>query len=346
MSLLLDALKNASTRKDEIAKESNQTTPIDQDRDSSQKLAASFFRNSENNSLLSLSNPLLIAVLTLVVIISGTYWWQLHSVSAEKMALSSQNISSKTASYIDLKENKELPASVAPAIPDIVIAAVELESINSLVDQMQSEHASTMANEEQKRKKLETILSEKTKALNNAEQQIISLNTRIKTLEDKTKAQNIAEQELNKSLDERTQTLALAEQNVTQLNAQIKKGELEIKQFEEKLATAETSNKQLQQVYDEEKAALTNQLDFLQEENKTIRDEQILASANVAKIQKIQDTIFLQLKDEYKNARGKIKGYERNIQQAKQMSSKKIAPNPKEGISLKLDMQLDAIGNR
>ena len=178
MSLLLDALKNASARKDEIAKESNQTTKDSQHRESSQKLAASFFRNSKNNSLIS--NPLLITVLTLAIIISGTYWWQLHSTSS---------VSEENKSQPVQVASQETSTPAEPAIPGIVTAAVELESINSLVDQMQSEHASIMANEERKRKELETTLLEKTKALKIAEQQVLSLNRQKKQLsmaDDKT----------------------------------------------------------------------------------------------------------------------------------------------------------------
>jgi hypothetical protein len=397
MSLLLDALKNASARKDETAKESNQTTKESQDRESSQKLAASFFRISENNSLLSLRSPFLIAVLTIVLVISGAYWWQLHFASSVFEENKKQPIQVAT---------QETSTPAAPAIPDVVTAAIELESMTSLVDQMQSEHASVMANEERKRKELEITLLEKAKTLKIAEQEMASLKQRLEhsnvsrdqldkelsaqlsslQLEQKQKNKKIEttnrkQQELTKSLDGRTQALALAEKNVAQLNAQSKKDQLAIQQFEEKLVTEETSNKQLQQIYDaekalrqketaeialkvddnnkahtlailevsklqQEKAALANQLNSLQKENKTIRDEQTLASTNIAKIQKIQDSIFLQLKDKYKSALEKIKRYESDIEQTKSLAAKENSPNPKEGIPLKLDMQLGAIGNQ
>ncbi|MBT7951120.1 MAG: hypothetical protein HN764_05820 [Gammaproteobacteria bacterium] len=462
MSLLLDALKNASARKDEIAKESNQTTKDSQHRESSQKLAASFFRNSKNNSLIS--NPLLITVLTLAIIISGTYWWQLHSTSS---------VSEENKSQPVQVASQETSTPAEPAIPGIVTAAVELESINSLVDQMQSEHASIMANEERKRKELETTLLEKTKALKIAEQQVLSLNRQKKqlsmaddktnteleakvvelksikqehaakllalqteqssqanTLATKTKSLKTAEQqiaslntqleesklerikleteltaqlaslessqqqqskkidiankkqkELLTSLDTKTQALTSAEQSIIKLNTQIKENKLLNQQLEGKLSDAATINEQLKKKYNteqtvteqqraelamklsesnksndlavlqvnklqQEKVALANQVESLQEENKGIRAEQLLAGANVAKIQKIQDSIFLQLKDEYKNALGKIKRYESDIEQAKSLAVKENSPNPKDGIPLKLDMQLGAIGNQ
>ena len=463
MSLLLDALKNASARKDEIAKESNQTTKESQDRESSQKLAASFFRISENNSLLSIRSPLLIAALTLALVISGAYWWQLHSISSV------------------LEENKILPIQVAsqetttpvaPATPGIVTAAAELESMTSLVDQMQSEYASIMANEEQKRKELEITLLEKTKALKVAEQQMVSLNMQLKKLSiaankakteldartvelksikkkhaaklltlqteqsrqatnlgKKTKSLKTAEQEIaslnsqleesklerdklnteltaqlatlesrqqqqskkidiaNKkqkellmSLDTKTQSLTSAEQKIVKLNTQIKENKLMNQQLEGELAKAVTINEQLQQKYraektvtekqraelamklsennkshdlavlevnklQQEKAALANQLESLQEENKEITAKQLMASTNVEKIQKIQDKIFLQLKGEYKNALEKIKGYEQGIQRSNKIATSKKPPNPKDGVSLRMDMQLSIKSN-
>jgi hypothetical protein len=464
MSLLLDALKNASARKDETAKESNQTTKESQDRESSQKLAASFFRISENNSLLSLRSPLFITVLTLALVISGVYWWQLHSTSSVFEENKNQPI--QVAS-------QETTTSAAPAIPGIVTAAVELESMTSLVDQLQSEHASIMANEERKRKELEITLLEKTKALKIAEQQVVSLNLQQKklsmvddkantelvakivklksikqkhaakllalqteqsrqanTLAKKTKSLKAAEQEvasLNSQLEEsklergkldteltaqlaalesrqqqqsnkisianreqeelvvslgtKTQALISAEKSIVKLNTQIKENTLLNQQLEGKLSEAVTINEQLQQKYDaektiaekqraelamklsennksndlavlqinklqQEKAALENQLESLQEENKGIRAKQLLAGANVIKIQKIQDSIFLQLKDEYKSALEKIKKYESDIEQAESLAEKENSPSPKDGIHLKLDMQLGAIGNQ
>ena len=211
--------------------------------------------------------------------------------------------------------------------------------------------------------------------------QLASLESSQQQQSKKIDIANKKQKELLTSLDTKTQALTSAEQSIIKLNTQIKENKLLNQQLEGKLSDAATINEQLKKKYNteqtvteqqraelamklsesnksndlavlqvnklqQEKVALANQVESLQEENKGIRAEQLLAGANVAKIQKIQDSIFLQLKDEYKNALGKIKRYESDIEQAKSLAVKENSPNPKDGIPLKLDMQLGAIGNQ
>jgi hypothetical protein len=341
MSLLLDALKNASAQKDKNTETLSQSAQAAQDLDSSQQRATSLF-NSSRKSPSRIPAPAIISSLALVIIAAGIYWWPFHNdMQNTRLATSIATTPVKPVPS-PTKENSGQATKVAPetqamptgtASPNIDSETEQLERMTAIVDQMQQEHAYVLLNHERKRKELEKALSEKSNALTVAHNQAVSLNMQIKKMTATTEKvnaelrrnkaeQKLAQQQYNQEKSVSSKRLAELESSTAKINREYK--------------LAAVKNEKLAQ----ENTGLKTQVQALEKEHDDSKTKQALASANIEKIQQVQNGLFQQLKAEYQQALQKIENYERKAQSSKSIASSKQPVNPEDGISLRLETQL------
>jgi len=189
-----------------------------------------------------------------------------------------------------------------------------------------------------KQDKLNSTIEAKTAALTLADKTIATLHSQI---EGKDQSLGEIKTQLSQALaaremtdDKNSEALRLVNEKQLSLNSTIAEKNQQQAQAITKLRKIEQENK-----------LLNSQIDSLKKQNEANKKQQLLANSNIAKIQKVQDDIFLQLKNEHEIALSQIEEYELEKQLATQARVKSLKADPRESITLKLDMNIINISN-
>ncbi len=264
MSLLFDALKNASARKASTLEETEPSNADNQHKATSQKLAGNLLNTSTKKSQVGIDKPLLITALLFVTVISGVYWWNLLDSDPEIALESERSLASADLRAPKIEENlPQAKQDLSPTSSAEIKAALEIENLTSLVDQMQNDQELLIINAEREKKKLESELLVKIKSLTNSEQRVALLDTRIGDLKIERDTLNT---KLNETRGAQTQMQRKYSLEITSLKSKQEKLTTTLSGVTGTLSTSEKRIEALNKLISDERVSSKQQISDLSQE--------------------------------------------------------------------------------